>query len=126
MSFVKQISEEGAQIDGGPVAWAIDSGDEHLYYGVVVVPASNRTRIVKREAGNGFTIDADGTLTTREYVGELAGLGALYRWCRIKWEPIAVDPDCVFCGSGRCVICRSRIADPHHPECPHFTTKGDV
>ena len=79
MSDLIQYVEIGTQYDDFPIKW-----DGNAQY---VVPATNRTRILNREAEKGIHPGDDGWLTCSRLIGSIEGQD-LWIWTRIRWEPL--------------------------------------
>jgi len=94
MGDLLQFHESGAQLDDGPVDW-------HTIHETVLVPASNRRRLLDNAAHHGDRPVDDGWLTTHQGLGPIglspdeqtvAGYDhdpVLTVWHRIRWEPLA-------------------------------------
>lgn len=77
MANLLQIVQSGDQ-DGDTITWRAASE--------YVVPASNRTRILDREAARGIHPGDDGWLTFPWHVGTIGGVDVTV-WTRIRWQP---------------------------------------
>lgn len=77
MANLLQIVQFGDQ-DGDTITWRAASE--------YVVPASNRTRILDREASRGIHPGDDGWLTYPWHVGNIGGVDVTV-WTRIRWQP---------------------------------------
>lgn len=78
MTDLIQIVQSGDQ-DGDTIAWRDDTTE-------YVVPASNRSRILDREASRGIHPGDDGWLTFPWHVGIIGGVDVTV-WTRIRWQP---------------------------------------
>lgn len=77
MADLLQIVQSGDQ-DGETITWRAASK--------YVVPASNRTRILGREASRGIHPGDDGWLTFPWHVCIIGGVDVTV-WTRIRWQP---------------------------------------
>lgn len=77
MADLLQIVQSGDQ-DGDTII--LSAATEY------VVPASNRTRILDREAARGIHPGADGWLTYSTHIGQIGGVDVTV-WTRIRWHP---------------------------------------
>lgn len=76
MTDLLQIVQSGDQ-DGDTITW--HAASEY------VVPASNRTRVLDREASRGIHPGEDGWLTFPWHVGIIDGVHVTV-WTRIRWQ----------------------------------------
>lgn len=76
MADLLQIVQSGDQ-DGDTITWRAASE--------YVVPASNRIRILDREASRGIHPGDDGWLTYSTHIGIIGGVDVTV-WTRIRWQ----------------------------------------
>ena len=86
MADLMQYVEMATQANNDPIDWGSD------YRRQYIVPASNRTRILDREATRGHHPGEDGWLTVRRDCGHWTDhFGQrvdVTHWTRIRWEPL--------------------------------------
>lgn len=86
MADLVQYVEMAVQANADPIDWGSD------YRRQYIVPASNRTRILDREATRGIHPGPDGWLTTCRGCGHWTDNNGdrvdVTHWTRIRWETL--------------------------------------